>query len=173
MCNSFCHKFCHITPLLETLYWLPYSGTKIAFKILLIVYKAMNGQAQTYISELILRSNSNAHSHNLHSSNDMYISLKCQKSKTKVTLGDYGFSCAAPKIGITFLFQSGNPNQLFHLRLNWKPTCVCKLFLIIHVLKCKLFHCTLLGKIISQCLSMELFSRSAIEYMCIHSYCTI
>ena len=62
----------------------------------LIVYKAMNGQAPSYISELISLT-SNAHSHNLRSSNDKWL-LKMPTSKTKVTLGDRAFSCAAPKI---------------------------------------------------------------------------
>ena len=61
VCNSL--KFCHITPLLKTLHWLP-MRQMIAFKILLIVYKAMNGQAPSYISELNSLK-SNAHSHKL------------------------------------------------------------------------------------------------------------
>jgi len=93
VCNSL--KFCHITPLLKTLHWLPVRQ-RIAFKILLIVYKAMNGQAPSYISELISLK-SNAHSHNLRSSNDKWL-LKMPTSKTKVTLGDRAFSCAAPKM---------------------------------------------------------------------------
>ena len=90
---------------------------RIAFKILLIVYKAMNGQAPSYISELISLK-SNAQSHNLRSSNDKWL-LKVPTSKTKVTVGDRAFSCAAPiRCGTTFLFRLGNPNQLFHLRLS-------------------------------------------------------
>ena len=60
------------------------------------MYKAINGQAPSYISELISLK-SNAHSHNIRSSNDTWL-LEIPTSKTKVTLGDRAFSCAAPKI---------------------------------------------------------------------------
>ena len=93
VCNS--SKFCHITPLLKTLHWLPVRQ-RIVFKILLIVFKALNGQAPSYILEL-LTLKSNSHSHNLRSSNDTLL-LKMPTCKTKVTLGDRAFSCAAPKI---------------------------------------------------------------------------
>ena len=42
----------HITPVLQTLHWLPIRA-RIDFKIILIAYKALNNQAPTYISELI------------------------------------------------------------------------------------------------------------------------
>ena len=93
VCNS--SKFCHITPLLKTLHWLPVRQ-RITFKILLIVFKALNGQAPSYILEL-LTFKSNSHSHNLRSSNDTLL-LKMPTYKTKVTLGDRAFSCAAPRI---------------------------------------------------------------------------
>ena len=66
VCNT--SKFCHITPLLKNLHWLPIRQ-RIAFKILLIVYKALNGQAPCYISEL-LAWKANTYSHNLRSSKD-------------------------------------------------------------------------------------------------------
>ena len=93
VCNS--SKFCHITPLLKTLHWLPVRQ-RIVFKILLIVFKALNGQAPSYILEL-LTLKTNSRSHNLRSSNDTLL-LKMPTCKTKVTLGDRAFSCAAPKI---------------------------------------------------------------------------
>ena len=93
VCNT--SKFCHITPLLRNLHWLPIRQ-RIAFKILLIVYKALNGQAPCYISEL-LAWKANAHSHNLRSSKDRLI-LKPPTQLTKVTLGDRAFICAAPKL---------------------------------------------------------------------------
>ena len=79
----------------NTLHWLPVRQ-RIVFKILLIVFKALNGQAPSYILEL-LTLKSNSHSHNLRSSNDTLL-LKMPTCKTKVTLGDRAFSCAAPKI---------------------------------------------------------------------------
>ena len=39
------HKFSHITPALAALHWLPVKH-RIDFKIALLVYKALNGQAQ-------------------------------------------------------------------------------------------------------------------------------
>ena len=93
VCNS--SKYCHITPLLITLHWLPVRQ-RILFKILLIVYKAMKGQAPSYISELLLLK-THSHSHNLRSSQDTLL-LKLPTHRTKVTLGDRAFICAAPKL---------------------------------------------------------------------------
>jgi len=43
----------HITPTLAALHWLPVSF-RIDFKILLLVFKVLNGQAPAYISDLLL-----------------------------------------------------------------------------------------------------------------------
>jgi len=45
-------KFNHITPVLKQFHWLPVRY-HIVFKILLLVYKALNGTAPSYISELL------------------------------------------------------------------------------------------------------------------------
>ena len=130
---------------------------RTAFKILrlLIVYKAMNGQAPIF--------------QNWFGSNQMHIHTISVVLKQKwhweweivLVLVQH------LRLGITFLFQLGNPNQLFHLRLSWKPTCLCKLFLT-H--KCQLFHCTLLVN--DQALSQAaLFNKFSREYL--HSCCTI
>ncbi len=42
----------HISPVLSTLHWLPFRHC-IDFKILLITYKALNGLAPQYLSELL------------------------------------------------------------------------------------------------------------------------
>ena len=42
----------HITPVLKSLHWLPVKQ-RIEFKILLLVYKSLNGLAPPYISDLI------------------------------------------------------------------------------------------------------------------------
>ena len=61
-------KYCHITPILCDLHWLPVKY-RIDYKILLLTFKAIRGLAPTYIQELItikqrskysLRSNNNA-----------------------------------------------------------------------------------------------------------------
>ena len=46
------HKFSHITPALATLLWLPVKR-RVDFKIALLVYKALNGQAPAYITDLL------------------------------------------------------------------------------------------------------------------------
>ena len=45
-------KFDHITPVLASLHWLPVQF-RIRFKMLLFVFKALNGQAPSYISDLL------------------------------------------------------------------------------------------------------------------------
>ena len=45
-------KFCHITPLLHELHWLPIYS-RIKFKVLLFVFKALHGLAPTYLSSLL------------------------------------------------------------------------------------------------------------------------
>ncbi len=45
-------KYDHISPVLSTLHWLPMKH-RIDFKILLITYKALNGLAPQYLSELL------------------------------------------------------------------------------------------------------------------------
>ena len=45
-------KFCHITPLLYELHWLPIDS-RIKFKVLLFIYKSLNGLAPPYLSDLL------------------------------------------------------------------------------------------------------------------------
>ena len=45
-------KYDHITPVLQDLHWLPVKQ-RINYKILLMTYKALNGKAPDYISELV------------------------------------------------------------------------------------------------------------------------
>ena len=54
LCRNSCNagKYCHITPLLFILHWLPIRE-RILFKILLITYKAVHGHAPNNIKELI------------------------------------------------------------------------------------------------------------------------
>ena len=50
VCNAL--KYCHITPLLIDLHWLPVRF-RIDFKMLLITYKILNGLAPLYLCQLI------------------------------------------------------------------------------------------------------------------------
>ena len=45
-------KFCHITPILMELHWLPVRWRIDYYKILLITFKAINGLAPLYLSDL-------------------------------------------------------------------------------------------------------------------------
>ena len=45
-------KYDHIKPVLKQLHWLPVSQ-RIDYKILLLTFKALNGQAPSYITELL------------------------------------------------------------------------------------------------------------------------
>ena len=47
------NKYCHITPLLRSLHWLPVAQ-RIEFKILLLVFKCYLGQAPSYLQSLIV-----------------------------------------------------------------------------------------------------------------------
>jgi len=50
ICNA--PRYCHVTPLLRDLHWLPVRF-RINFKVLLITFKAIHGLAPDYISQLI------------------------------------------------------------------------------------------------------------------------
>ena len=76
------------------LHWLPIRY-RIDFKILLITVKILNLLAPTYLSSLIsLRLPSKCNLRN--SSEKPLLSYLCFKSKA--TLGDRSFTCAAPKL---------------------------------------------------------------------------
>ena len=81
-------RFCHITPLLCGLHWLPVR-LGIHFKILLITFKAIHGFALVYIQDLVVIKSAN---YNLRSTNSMLLEVPAIKSKT--TLGDRSFAMA-------------------------------------------------------------------------------
>ena len=87
-------KSCHITPLLRELHWLPICY-RIEYKILLLTFKVLHGMAPDYLHRLVdvlppsrynLRRN---HDHGV---------LLISPIRTKKTLGDRSFSCAAPRL---------------------------------------------------------------------------
>ena len=78
-------KFDHITPVLIQLHWLP-------VQVLLLVYKALNGMAPLYMTDLLsYRTCSRA----LRSTHQKLLAVP--KSRLK-TYGDRAFSVAAPKL---------------------------------------------------------------------------
>lgn len=84
-------KRVHITPVLYSLHWLPVQF-RIDFKILLFVFKALNGRAPEYISEILtLRE----HSRSLRSSNQLVLEVPRSKYKR---WGDQAFAVAAPRL---------------------------------------------------------------------------
>ena len=82
-------KFDHITPV--QLHWLPVHF-RILFKVLLLVYKALNGMAPLYITELLSHRTC---SRSLRSTDQKLLAVP--KSRLK-TYGDRAFSVAAPKL---------------------------------------------------------------------------
>jgi hypothetical protein len=83
-------KYDHITPTLKKLHWLPVKE-RICFKILLLTYKALNGKAPAYITELLCPYNPPRSLR----SGDKHL-LTIPRSRTK-TYGDRTFSSRAPK----------------------------------------------------------------------------
>ena len=45
-------KFCHTTPLLRSLHWLPVAA-RIRFKTLVLAYHAVNGSGPVYIQDMV------------------------------------------------------------------------------------------------------------------------
>ena len=86
------HKFCHITPLLAELHWLPVRS-RIHYKILLITFKILHGLSPKYLSDLIsIQQPSSYHLRR----NDNGRLLERPSAKTKKTMGDRAFQAAAP-----------------------------------------------------------------------------
>lgn len=87
-------RYCHITPLLFDLHWLPVKF-RIVFKILLITFKVLKGLAPTYLAFVIsIKSPSR---YNFMSSRDNLL-LSYLKKLSKVTIGDRSFTSAEPKL---------------------------------------------------------------------------
>ena len=88
---SLVDKFQHITPVLKELHWLPIHY-RIVFKILLLVYKSLNGASPSYLAKQLRYC---AHSRSMRSiSNEMLI----QPRSYSKTYGDRAFSVCAPNL---------------------------------------------------------------------------
>lgn len=84
-------KYDHITPILHSLHWLPVSA-RIEYKISLLTYQCIYGNAPPYLKELLTPSTT---SRSLRSTNLNRLLLP----KTKLsTMGDRAFCSAAPRI---------------------------------------------------------------------------
>ena len=88
-------KSCQITPLLRELHWLPVCYT-IEYKIILLTFKVLHGMAPYYLRHLI--SVLPPSRYNLRRNDDFAALLTFPKIRTKKTLADRSFSCAAPRL---------------------------------------------------------------------------
>nr|XP_054596020.1 uncharacterized protein LOC129163078 [Nothobranchius furzeri] len=84
-------KHTHITPLLLQLHWLPVNF-RVHFKILVLVYRALHGQAPSYIGDLL---SSYTPSRSLRSSDQSLLVVQRTRLKTK---GDRSFAAVAPRL---------------------------------------------------------------------------
>ena len=108
-------KFCHVTPFIYELHWLPIK-CRIEFKILLITFKILNFLAPTYLLSLIplmLPSK-----YNLRNSIDNLL-LSYPRFKSKATLGDRSFTFAAPELwnALPFDIRSASTVSSFKAKL--------------------------------------------------------
>ena len=87
-------KLCHITPFLRVLHWLPVKY-RVAFKILLLTFKAIHKPAPTYISDLVSLKDTGGRYH-LRSNNGKLLNIPPYKSFS--TLDDRSFCTTAPKL---------------------------------------------------------------------------
>ena len=92
-------KFSHITQVLRTLHWLPIKQ-RVQFKMLILVFKAINGLAPNYISNLVYIL---CPSKYLLRRNNEILLEPYSAGKTKKTLGDRAFAVAAPRLLICIL----------------------------------------------------------------------
>ena len=85
------YQYDHITPVLESLHWLPVKF-RIVFKVLLLVYKALNGMAPPYLSDMLCY---RSYSRSLRSASQKLLVVHRTNMKT---YGDRAFSIAGPKL---------------------------------------------------------------------------
>ena len=88
-------KFCHITPSLFSLHWLPVRY-RIDFKICLLTFKAIHGSAPSYLRELVVLKENPCY--RLRSSNQLLFCMS--KGITKKTVGNRAFAVTSPRLWI-------------------------------------------------------------------------
>ena len=82
---------CHITVTLKDLHWLPVKA-RVEYKVLLLTYKALNGKAPIYLSDMLHYKESKRA---LRSSSQHLLEVPTTRL---VTVGDRSFSAYAPKV---------------------------------------------------------------------------
>ena len=85
-------KYCHISPHLKDLHWLPMSH-RMVYKIAIIMHKGLHGCAPTYISELLIYVSRFECSHRFNNQRLLVVPSTYRKS-----FGDRAFNVTGPKI---------------------------------------------------------------------------
>ena len=119
-------KYCHVTPLLKSLHWLPVKY-RIIFKVLLITFKAIRGLAPVYISELISVRNVSLSRYCLRSKNSLTLNYPALKSRK--TLEDRSFFVAAPKLGNELPSDIRDLNSIIRFKMAIKTYLFSQAFL--------------------------------------------
>ena len=88
---TFTGKFDHITPVLIDLHWLPVYY-RVIFKLLLLTYKALNGLAPCYLSDLL------SYRSSCYSLRSVTNKLLVEPRAKLTTYGFRSFSFAAPRL---------------------------------------------------------------------------
>ncbi len=103
-------KYDLITPILQSLHWLPIKFS-ISYKILLLAYKALNGLASAYLTSLLSRYNP---TRSLRAQNSGLLVARIAKS----TKGGRTFQIWLPNSGIAFLITFGVQTHSLCLNLD-------------------------------------------------------
>jgi len=106
-------KYDHIKPALKDLHWLPIRE-RIAFKILLITFKSLNGLAPSYIRELL---EEYTPGRQLRSVNKCLLKIPSTSLKT---YGDRAFSSSAPKLWNSIPLHIRNSTNLNEFKTKLK-----------------------------------------------------
>ncbi len=110
-CYTRSRKYDHITPILESLHWLP-TKLRISYKILLLAYKALNDLGPAFLTSLLSRYNP---TRSLRSQNS---GLLVVPRIAKSTKGGRTFQIWLPNSGIAFLIMFGVQTHSLCLNLD-------------------------------------------------------
>ena len=99
----------HITPVLASLHWLPVAQ-RVQYKMLLMVFKSLNGTAPSYLSELLSKQE---YSRTLRSSSQSLLAVPRSKLKSR---GDRAFSVAGPRLWNSLPLQVRSALTLEHFK---------------------------------------------------------
>ncbi len=118
-------KYDHITPILQSLHWLPIKF-RISYKLLLLTYKALNG----YITSLLLRYNP---TRSLRSQNS---GLLVVPRIAKSTKGGRAFSYLAPKLWNSLPDNVRGSDTLSLFKYKLKTHLFSQAFIMLIILYC-------------------------------------